>query len=122
MVKSFDLWGIFLPVTIVLTVKLLHLLAHGWRNQRCAGIGERLAVTPMIGIEAYAWVQPPGELGGSNSLIPTGADNPGGKGFDRMCDPTYTGNSLTLTNAPVSGRWFEAQFDELVTNAYPAFP
>jgi cellulose 1,4-beta-cellobiosidase len=62
-------------------------------------------------------------------LIPTGPDNPGGKGFDRMCDPTYTGNTLNggnlsgaLPNAPVSGRWFQEQFEELVQNAYPPFP
>ena len=50
-----------------------------------------------------------------------------GKGFDRMCDPTYSGNarngnSLTgaLPNAPISGAWFSAQFQELMRNAYPA--
>ena len=47
------------------------------------------------------------------ALIP----NDEGKGFDRMCDPTYTGNarngnSMTgaLPNAPISGAWFSAQF------------
>ncbi|MBK9924831.1 MAG: glycoside hydrolase family 6 protein [Anaerolineales bacterium] len=100
-----------------------------WCNQSGAGIGERPTVNPVAGIEAYVWVKPPGESDGSSSLIPIGPDNPGGKGFDRMCDPTYTGNTLngnTLTNAlpnaPVSGRWFEAQFEELVANAYPPFP
>jgi cellulose 1,4-beta-cellobiosidase len=46
-----------------------------------------------------------------------------------MCDPTYTGNSLNgnnlsgaLPGAPVSGRWFQAQFVQLVTNAFPVFP
>jgi cellulose 1,4-beta-cellobiosidase len=43
-----------------------------------------------------------------------------------MCDPTYTGNarngnnmSGALANAPLSGRWFDAQFRELVANAFP---
>jgi len=27
-----------------------------------------------------------------------------------------------LPNAPVSGRWFEAQFEQLVANAYPPLP
>ena len=44
-----------------------------------------------------------------------------------MCDPTYGGNSLNnnspsgaLPNAPVSGAWFSAQFQQLMTNALPA--
>ena len=75
------------------------------------------------------WVKPPGESDSSSSFIPQGPENPGGKGFDRMCDPTYTGNQLNgnnmtgaLPNAPVSGRWFQAQFAQLVQNAYPPFP
>jgi cellulase/cellobiase CelA1 len=44
---------------------------------------------PEAGIDAYVWVKPPGESDGSSSLIP----NNEGKGFDRMCDPTYTGNA-----------------------------
>lgn len=59
-------------------------------------------------------------------MIPTGPDNPTGKGFDRMCDPTYHGNSLNgnsltgaLPDAPVAGRWFQAQFVQLVQNAFP---
>jgi cellulose 1,4-beta-cellobiosidase len=99
-----------------------------WCNQKGAGIGQRPTVNPQAGFHAYVWVKPPGESDGSSSLIPTGPDNPGGKGFDPMCDPNYHGNSLngnSLTgawpNAPVSGRWFEPQFEELVTNAFPAF-
>ena len=100
-----------------------------WCNQSGAGIGARPTANPMAGIDAFVWVKPPGESDGSSSLIPTGPDNPGGKGFDRMCDPTYTGNTLNggnlsgaLPNAPVSGRWFQEQFEELVQNAYPPFP
>ncbi len=99
-----------------------------WCNQDGAGIGARPQANPVAGIDAYVWVKPPGESDGSSSLIPTGPDNPGGKGFDRMCDPTYTGNSLNgnnltgaLPNAPVSGRWFQAQFVQLVQNAFPPF-
>jgi cellulose 1,4-beta-cellobiosidase len=100
-----------------------------WCNQDGAGIGERPTPNPVTGIDAYVWVKPPGESDGSSSLIPPGPENPGGKGFDRMCDPTYTGNQLNgnnltgaLPNAPVSGRWFQAQFVQLVQNAYPPFP
>ena len=72
---------------------------------------------------------PPVESDSSSSLIPTAPENPGGKGFDRMCDPTYTGNQLNgnnltgaLPNAPVSGRWFQNQFVQLEQNAFPPFP
>jgi cellulose 1,4-beta-cellobiosidase len=101
--------------------------AGNWCNQSGAGLGERPRATPATGIDAYVWIKPPGESDGSSSLIPTGPSNPGGKGFDGMCDPTYTGNgrngnsmSGALPNAPVSGAWFSAQFQQLMQNAYPA--
>lgn len=99
-----------------------------WGNQSGAGIGARPVANPSPNYDAFVWVKPPGESDGSSSLIPTGPDNPDGKGFDRMCDPAYTGNSLNgnqmsgaLPNAPVSGRWFQSQFVQLVQNAYPTF-
>lgn len=99
-----------------------------WGNQVGAGIGARPAANPAPGYHAFVWVKPPGESDGSSELIPTGPDNPAGKGFDRMCDPTYRGNSLNgnnptgaMANAPVAGRWFQAHFVELVTNAHPPF-
>ncbi|MFF1307939.1 glycoside hydrolase family 6 protein [Streptomyces sp. NPDC058307] len=94
-----------------------------WCNQSGAGLGERPKASPAAGIDAYVWVKPPGESDGSSSAIA----NDEGKGFDRMCDPTYTGNprnnnnmSGALPNAPLSGHWFSAQFQELMKNAYPA--
>jgi cellulose 1,4-beta-cellobiosidase len=96
-----------------------------WCNQDGAGIG-KLPGAGTAPFQEYVWVKPPGESDGSSSLVPTGPDNPGGKGFDRMCDPTYGGNSLNnnqptnaLANAPVSGRWFAAQFTQLVANKFP---
>ncbi|WFE19685.1 glycoside hydrolase family 6 protein [Solwaraspora sp. WMMD937] len=93
-----------------------------WCNQSGAGLGERPTAAPASGIDAYVWIKPPGESDGSSREIP----NDEGKGFDRMCDPTYTGNprnnnnmSGALPNAPVSGHWFSAQFQELMANAYP---
>lgn len=96
--------------------------AGNWCNQSGAGLGERPRSAPASGIDAYVWIKPPGESDGSSSEIP----NDEGKGFDQMCDPNYggnprNGNSATgaLPNAPVSGHWFSAQFQELVRNAYP---
>ncbi|MEU2280447.1 glycoside hydrolase family 6 protein [Streptomyces sp. NPDC013178] len=93
-----------------------------WCNQSGAGLGERPQAAPAAGIDAYVWMKPPGESDGSSSAIP----NDEGKGFDRMCDPTYTGNarngnnlSGALPNAPLSGHWFSAQFQQLMQNAYP---
>jgi cellulose 1,4-beta-cellobiosidase len=94
-----------------------------WCNQSGAGIGERPKAAPEAGIDAYVWIKPPGESDGASTEIP----NNEGKGFDRMCDPTYTGNprngnsmSGALGGAPLSGHWFSAQFQELMRNAYPA--
>ncbi|GIP60500.1 glycoside hydrolase family 6 protein [Paenibacillus sp. FSL W8-0186] len=95
-----------------------------WCNQSGAGMGVPPTVAPAgySHIDAYVWVKPPGESDGSSSAIP----NDEGKGFDRMCDPTYTTSDGTLSgalpNAPVSGHWFHEQFVQLVENAYPAVP
>ncbi|GAB3814536.1 glycoside hydrolase family 6 protein [Micromonospora zhanjiangensis] len=97
--------------------------AGNWCNQNGAGLGERPKAAPASGIDAYVWVKPPGESDGSSKEIP----NNEGKGFDRMCDPTYTGNarngnnmSGAMPDAPISGAWFSAQFRQLMANAYPA--
>ncbi|WP_419998894.1 glycoside hydrolase family 6 protein [Streptomyces boninensis] len=93
-----------------------------WCNQSGAGIGERPKSAPAAGIDAYVWAKPPGESDGASQPV----DNDEGKGFDRMCDPTYTGNdrngnnmSGALPNAPLAGHWFSAQFQQLLQNAYP---
>jgi cellulose 1,4-beta-cellobiosidase len=94
-----------------------------WCNPLGAGIGERPTASPAAHsyLDAYVWVKPPGESDGSSSEIP----NDEGKGFDRMCDPTFASDKLggqltgATPNAPVSGKWFEDQFRTLVANAYP---
>ncbi|WP_315860837.1 glycoside hydrolase family 6 protein [Amycolatopsis sp. EV170708-02-1] len=103
------------------TDRRIHL--GNWCNQAGAGLGERPKAAPEAGIDAYVWIKPPGESDGASKEIP----NTEGKGFDRMCDPTYTGNprnqynmSGALPDAPLSGHWFSAQFQELLKNAYPA--
>ncbi|MFE9809143.1 glycoside hydrolase family 6 protein [Streptomyces sp. NPDC005548] len=96
--------------------------AGNWCNQSGAGLGERPATAPDSGIDAYVWAKPPGESDGASQAV----DNDEGKGFDRMCDPTYTGNgrngnNLTgaLSNSPLAGHWFSAQFRQLLANANP---
>ncbi|MFR9787205.1 glycoside hydrolase family 6 protein [Streptomyces sp. MB22_4] len=96
--------------------------AGNWCNQSGAGLGERPTAAPAAGIDAYVWVKPPGESDGSSQPI----DNSEGKGFDQMCDPTYSGNARNgnnptgaLPNAPLAGHWFSAQFQQLLQNAYP---
>jgi cellulose 1,4-beta-cellobiosidase len=96
-----------------------------WCNQSGAGLGERPQASPAAGIDAYVWMKPPGESDGASKEIP----NDEGKGFDRMCDPTYEGNprngfnkSGALPDAPLSGHWFSAQFQELMKNAHPRLP
>ena len=96
--------------------------AGNWCNQSGAGIGARPAAAPSANIDAYVWVKPPGESDGASQVV----DNDEGKGFDQMCDPTYTGNARNgnnktgaMANAPISGAWFSAQFQQLMANAYP---
>ena len=96
--------------------------AGNWCNQAGAGLGERPQTRPASDIDAYVWIKPPGDSDGSSTAVP----NEDGKGFDRMCDPTYGGNALNgnnatgaLPNAPISGAWFPAQFQELMRNANP---
>jgi cellulose 1,4-beta-cellobiosidase len=93
-----------------------------WCNQAGAGLGERPTAAPASGIAAYVWMKPPGESDGASQQVP----NDEGKGFDRMCDPTYGGNaqngnnpSGAVANAPLAGHWFSAQFQQLLQNAYP---
>ncbi|HSC66703.1 MAG TPA: glycoside hydrolase family 6 protein, partial [Cellvibrio sp.] len=95
-----------------------------WCNQP-GGIGERPQATPAPGIDAYVWVKPPGESDGASSLELSFDPLDPAKGFDRMCDPTYTASDTNLgtgalANAPVAGRWFPEAFQLLVRNAYPA--
>ncbi|NEW09338.1 exoglucanase [Paenibacillus sp. SYP-B3998] len=97
-----------------------------WCNPSGAGMGQPPTVAPAgypaSHLDAFVWVKPPGESDGSSSYIP----NNEGKGFDRMCDPTYTNENGSptgaLPGAPLSGHWFHNQFVQLVQNAYPAIP
>jgi cellulose 1,4-beta-cellobiosidase len=92
-----------------------------WCNQAGAGLGERPAASPEPGIDAYVWAKPPGESDGAGVPVP-GAD----ENADPTCDPAYGGRpdstpdpSGALPNAPLPGRWFAAQFQQLLQNAWP---
>jgi cellulose 1,4-beta-cellobiosidase len=111
--------------TFVNDSKVDHRLHRGnWCNQSGSGLGARPVADPAPHLDAYVWIKPPGESDGSSTAIP----NNEGKSFDPMCDPTFhgsqqaNGGNLTgaLPNAPLSGHWFEAEFEMLVQNAYPA--
>ena len=59
---------------------------------RASASGPRRLRPP--GIDAYVWMKPPGESDGASTAIA----NDEGKGFDRMCDPTYSGNARNGNN------------------------
>ncbi|MFC6090758.1 glycoside hydrolase family 6 protein [Saccharothrix lopnurensis] len=94
---------------------------HNWCNQVGAGLGERPAASPVPGVDAYAWVKPPGESDGASSPLPYPGEN-----HDRMCDPNYDGPprgsnspSGAAPNTPPAGQWHPAGFRELLANAHP---
>lgn len=82
-----------------------------WCNQAGAGIGERPRTWPSAEIAAYVWVKPPGESDGTSDE--SAVADP--KLADEMCSADHGG----LAGAPAAGKWFAAQFEELVENAYP---
>ncbi|OPG05806.1 hypothetical protein B1L11_34505 [Microbispora sp. GKU 823] len=93
-----------------------------WCNQAGAGLGARPAAIPAAGIDAYAWIKPPGVSDGSSVNV----TSPDGIRPDPMCDPTYYAQAAggyvpsgALPYAPPAGQWFGAQFQQLLANAYP---
>ncbi|MDW5325311.1 glycoside hydrolase family 6 protein [Plantactinospora sp. KLBMP9567] len=90
-----------------------------WCNQVGAGLGVRPVAAPEAGIDAYAWIKPPGESDGASDVL--GANRP----YEPMCDPTYrphlfpTVTSGAMQNAPPVGEWFPAHFRQLLANAWP---
>lgn len=95
-----------------------------WCNPNGAGLGERPAVQPYGSTDhiiGFVWVKPPGESDGD---YPTASHSHG----DPHCDPNGTntdGNGGTYPTGSIpgfdvpAGQWFAAQFQQLVTNAYP---
>ncbi len=97
-----------------------------WCNQAGAGMGYSPQASPkgysLAHIQAFVWVKPPGQSDGAGHAIA----NSQGKKFDPNCSSTYqeneygyVGSSNALPGAPLAGEWFGAQFQQLVSNAYP---
>ncbi|MEY9969089.1 cellulose 1,4-beta-cellobiosidase [Streptacidiphilus sp. MAP12-16] len=96
-----------------------------WCNVNGAGIGYRPTAQPYGASDpviAYVWIKPPGESDGD---YPSGTHTHG----DPHCDPNGTqtdGNGGTYPTDAIpgydipAGNWFAAQFQQLVSNAYPA--
>jgi len=96
-----------------------------WCNVNGAGIGARPQANPYGSsdhIIADVWIKPPGESDGD---YPTASHSHG----DPHCDPNGTqtdGNGGTYPTGAIpgfdipAGQWFAAQFQQLVTNAFPA--
>lgn len=96
-----------------------------WCNQVGAGLGERPVASPAPGIDAYAWIRPPGESDGvADPAAAPDPDRPYLQPRD-WCDPEYLEpvGGLVVTNArsgaPRFGHWFPEQFAELVAHAHP---
>ncbi|KAF3760337.1 family 6 glycoside hydrolase [Cryphonectria parasitica EP155] len=80
-----------------------------WCNAIGTGFGTRPTTSTGLSVEdAFVWVKPGGECDGtSNTSSPR---------YDYHC-----GYSDALQPAPEAGTWFEAYFEQLLTNANPAF-
>jgi cellulose 1,4-beta-cellobiosidase len=80
-----------------------------WCNVAGTGFGVRPTTSTGDPLEdAFVWVKPGGECDGtSNSTAPR---------YDFHC-----GLSDALQPAPQAGTWFEAYFEQLLTNANPSF-
>lgn len=77
-----------------------------WCNIKGAGLGERPAVAPVPGVDAYFWIKPPGDSDGT-------ADESAAR-FDDNC-----ASADATPGAPEAGQWFHSYFVELVKRAEP---
>lgn len=77
-----------------------------WCNVAGAGLGERPRAAPTALVDAYFWVNPPGDSDGTSDAMATR--------FDESCV-----SKDSAPNAPEAGQWFDAYALELVKNAHP---
>jgi len=80
-----------------------------WCNAVGTGFGIRPdTATTNANLDAFTWIKPGGECDGtSNSSAPR---------YDAHC-----GQSDALQPSPQAGSWFQAYFEQLLTNANPSF-
>ena len=80
-----------------------------WCNVKGTGFGVRPSTnTGDSLLDSFVWVKPGGESDGTSDSSATR--------YDAHC-----GYSDALTPAPEAGTWFEAYFEQLLTNANPSF-
>jgi cellulose 1,4-beta-cellobiosidase len=90
-----------------------------WCNQEHAGLGARPVASPEPGIDAYAWIKPPGESDGTATDLPNDewVGTP-----DAECgeyDPIRGTPTGALPGDAPFGVWFPEHFEVLLANAYP---
>lgn len=80
-----------------------------WCNLKGTGFGVRPTTNTGDALEdAFVWIKPGGECDGTSDTSSAR--------YDAHC-----GYSDALTPAPEAGTWFEAYFEQLLTNANPSF-
>ena len=96
--------------------------AGNWCNQSGAGLGERPKAAPAAGIDAYVWIKPPGESDGASTPIAERR----GQGLRPDVRPDLRRqraqrqqHDRRAAERAAVGRWFSAQFQQLMENAYP---
>ncbi|KAK6542270.1 hypothetical protein TWF694_006230 [Orbilia ellipsospora] len=81
-----------------------------WCNQMGTGFGTRPSTnTGDALLDAFVWIKPGGECDGTSDSSAVR--------YDGFC-----GKADALKPAPEAGQWFQAYFEQLLTNASPSFP
>ncbi|KAK1834929.1 1, 4-beta cellobiohydrolase [Podospora conica] len=80
-----------------------------WCNAVGTGFGPRPSTNTGLAIQdAFVWIKPGGECDGTSDTTAARYD-------------TFCGMPDALKPAPEAGQWFQAYFEQLLTNANPAF-
>lgn len=80
-----------------------------WCNVKGTGFGVRPTTNTGLDVQdAFVWIKPGGECDGTS--------NTSAARYDYHC-----GLADALQPAPEAGAWFQAYFEQLLTNANPAF-
>lgn len=80
-----------------------------WCNAVGTGFGPRPSTNTGLAIQdAFVWIKPGGECDGTSDTTAARYD-------------TFCGMPDALKPAPEAGQWFQAYFEQLLTNANPPF-